>query len=476
MRKVFLEGLPTKERNGKQIINWKESIRYKVKFVYDDVEGEIEIVDYKLKEQLLFVKYKNNIYKINTSQLLKHNLNKVLKKITIDFKINLGTNFKDENRDLVIIDREYRDNPHNKGKHLKYYKYKCNKCSYEGWMVESNLIHGNRCPACCDSPQVVAQGINDIPTTAPWMIKYFQGGYEEAKLYNKCSMSKIYPICPDCGQVRDKPIRISDIHRNHSIGCICSDGISYSEKIMYSVLKQLNIGFMSQLTKVKFEWCKEYRYDFYFMFNNEHFIIETHGIQHYKYTGRGVSLQKEQENDRLKKQLAKENGIEHYIVIDCKESELKYIKNNILNSELSNIFDLNKINWLKCEEFALNNLVKIACEYKKNNPDLTTINIGEMMDLNCITIRKYLKRGTKLGWCNYDPKEENFKGSSKSGKKSGKAVEIFKDDILIGIAESTCELAKQSEKLFGVKLVQQSISKVCTGEFKQYKGFTFKYI
>ena len=42
MRKVFLDELP---RGGKCVnknsINWKESIGYKVKFVYDNIEGII---------------------------------------------------------------------------------------------------------------------------------------------------------------------------------------------------------------------------------------------------------------------------------------------------------------------------------------------------------------------------------------------------------------------------------------------------
>ena len=39
------------------------------------------------------------------------------------------------------------------------------------------------------------------------------------------------------------------------------------------------------------------------------------------------------------------------IVIDCKYSELNYIKRNILDSRLNEIFDLSIIDWLKCEEF-----------------------------------------------------------------------------------------------------------------------------
>ena len=50
-------------------------------------------------------------------------------------------------------------------------------------MSERQILNGKRC-ACC-SNSVVVEGINDIPTTAPWMVDYFPGGYEEAKRYTK---------------------------------------------------------------------------------------------------------------------------------------------------------------------------------------------------------------------------------------------------------------------------------------------------
>ena len=173
---------------------------------------------------------------------------------------------------------------------------------------------------------------------------------------------------------------------------------------------------------------------------------------------------------------AEENGIK-VIRIDCVESNLKYIKDNIYNSDLSKIFDLSKVNWLEVESFALSNLVKIACEHKKSNSESTTSDIGELMKLNRHTIRTYLIKGSKLGWCDYSAKEENFKRNSKISKINSKPVEIFKDNTSIAIFKSVAELERKSEELFGVKLISQSISYFCTTEQKiPHKGFTFKYI
>ena len=44
MRKVFLENLPRK-RTG-NFIDWKNCVGYKVHFIYDNIEGDLEIIDY----------------------------------------------------------------------------------------------------------------------------------------------------------------------------------------------------------------------------------------------------------------------------------------------------------------------------------------------------------------------------------------------------------------------------------------------
>ena len=160
------------------------------------------------------------------------------------------------------------------------------------------------------------------------MVKYFQGGYDEAKKYSRGSDKEIYPVCPDCGRVKDKPMKIDTLRKNKSIGCVCGDKISYPEKVMSHVLNIIEPNYISQLSSKDFEWCNKYRYDFYLPTYNS--IIEVHGEQHYRHTGFKRTVKEEQENDRLKKELALNNGIDNYIIIDCRKSEINYIKNNIL--------------------------------------------------------------------------------------------------------------------------------------------------
>jgi len=107
---------------------------------------------------------------------------------------------------------------------------------------------------------------------------------------------------------------------------------------------------------------------------------------------------------------AKKNGIK-VIRIDCRESDLEFIKGNILSSELYNLFDLSNINWLKCHAWACTSFVKIACELWRNRIK-NTLEIAGILKVNKTTVATYLKQGAELGWCDYDIKKESKKFSN----------------------------------------------------------------
>ena len=134
---IDLSELPRWESgSNKGKINWKESVRYRCKFKYDDIEGEIEIVDYDRPK--LIVQYLDyDLFKITTGHFRDCQFGKLLKKITNEFKVEIGQTFKDNKRDLIIIDREYKTI---KNIEYKYYRYYCNKCSNEDWILESSLL------------------------------------------------------------------------------------------------------------------------------------------------------------------------------------------------------------------------------------------------------------------------------------------------------------------------------------------------
>ena len=145
------------------------------------------------------------------------------------------------------------------------------------------------------------------------------------------------------------------------------------------------------------------------------------------------------------------------------------------------MFDLSNIDWDKCDIFGLKNKIKDVCNYWKehrevNKEDITTTDLSKIFKFCISTIIKYLKKGEKLGWCNYNSKEEMKKSALKAGKKNGKKLEVFKNNKSEGIFESVKQLERDSKKIFGVKLLRDEISKVARGLLKEYKGFSFKYI
>lgn len=459
----------TERNNGK--VNWGATVGMELSLLYEESVYKVKVIKYKNKR--IWVDYNGYIYEkgIDVKGFYKGQFGNVLKLRTNEFKYEVGKQFKDDKRDMIITDREYRKRKSKTGIiNEKWYKYTCNKCGWtEGWIEESVLKREVGC-SCC-SGHTVVPNINSIKAKAPWMIK-LGVGEEDAVKYTPKSNQKIKVICPYCG--KNKFISPNYIYRNKSICCSCSDKTSYPEKFMNSVLTQLGIDFETQLTKSTFKWCGDKRYDFYIPLLN--MIIETHGIQHYEESPRGRSLAKEQENDKLKKQLALNNGVNTYIELDCRCSDMDFIKNSILNSKLNGVFDLSNIDWNKCEEFALKNIAKEVCDYWKTKEEWeTTTDLETIFGLRREVIVRYLKRGNLLRWCTYNSDEERVKGRYKAIKIKNKQVEIFKDDISLGVFESIAELERQSEKLFGVKLGSGAISKTCKGTYTYYKGYTFKY-
>lgn len=479
IKNIFLENLP-RCRVGKfktdGEIDWKNSLGYIVYFIHDNIKGEIEIVDYTFKGQRLKIKYNNKYFDISTGNFVRCKFGKILNKKTSEFKIEIGTRFLDEKRDLIIIDREYRlkEKISKLGKRSvikeKWYKYCCNKDGNIDWMIESNLLAERGCSACFGTPVL---GINTIWDTDRWMCD-LGISEEDAKTHTHGSNDKIQVICPDCG--KKKNIIINNIYKRHTISCSCSDGKSYLSKYICNFLTQLDIDFE---TEVKYEWNKYKTFD-----NTEHqasidFVIE--------YKGRYIALEADGEFHRKDNKMSGQTKEEsEYIDSQRDNNCLKYlkektirisdegdIKQNIIDSNLDKLFDLSNVNWNKCGEFALSNLVKIACDIKKSNTELTATDISRSMGYSYGTVGRWLKEGQIHGWCEYD--------TTKIMKENGYKTSLLKNKPIICIEnkkifKSGTYCSNISLDIFGVKLNQSKISQVCLNKMKQTKGFTFKYI
>ena len=175
----------------------------------------------------------------------------------------------------------------------------------------------------------------------------------------------MYKCQCDCGGVKITKKESLISGETKSCGCLHSGkeseiaallterGIEYIREYHFPNLRSLSGGYL--------------RFDFYLP--EYHACIEFNGKQHYTQYGfkslGGKTLEEEQENDEYKKQLALKNNIDNYIILDCRKSKLEWIKENILNSELSDILNLDDIDWSKCEQKALENPIIISKDERK---------------------------------------------------------------------------------------------------------------
>lgn len=364
----------------------------------------------------------------------------------------------------------------NKPKNTYIYDYKCDVCGNEDSITKGHLDrakeNGTKVCNTCTSKKL-KRGINDIPTTAPWMIPYFQGGIDEASNYMKSSGKKIFFKCPFCGRIKDKQMTINKLYHKKKLPCICSDGKSFPEKFMYSCLEQLGLDFVTEYSP---DWIKPMRYDFYIPHKN--MIIEMDGgLGHGKKSfGKKEDVVRSKEVDEYKNKAAKENNIDIVRIISDKSSK-EYLRDQIINSRAFSDSEIEKINFSLAEEFATSNLIKTVCESYIDLNKTPTVELSKKFKMGRGTIIKYLTIGTKLGWCEYDSKKAMIENARKNGKLHCIPIEICQE--VTGITktyESATELAKCSEKDFGVKLVQATISrKIREGE-EFYKGFRIRKI
>lgn len=296
-------------------------------------------------------------------------------------------------------------------------QWMCKDC-YEPFSQKiSNRTKCQGCPSCGKkrSGDKVVKGVNDIHTTNEYLSKRL-ANYEDGFKYKQFSAKRVDFKCLDCGEII-KNKQICNI-ANRGLFCpICSDNISYPEKVMYNLLKVLNIDFVKELSKSTFKWVENKRYDYYIPSLN--CIVEVHGCQHYVKQKRGRTLEQERENDRTKRELALLNGISYYVELDCRESNINYIKESILNSELSKLLDISNVDWTDLGVQSEKSLKIKVCNLW--NDGLAVIEIANTMTLHKKVISKYLIQGKEMGLCDYTEEEARKRGDN-YGKREIRAV------------------------------------------------------
>lgn len=221
-------------------------------------------------------------------------------------------------------------------------------------------------------------------------MKYIDEDINKLKNIQIFSDKYINIKCPFCGFKRK--MTSHQLYGNKSIACPrCSDGKSYPEKYMISLLEQIGEDFQTEL-RIDIN-DKFVRYDFYLPKHN--LIIEVDGKQHYEKSNRLFCSK----NDKFKNQLATDMGYK-LVRIDCSYSKMDYIKTSIVNSKLNEMFDLSNINWNKCDADAMGSIFnKVVQEFNSVGYELNQI--SQRLHISRHTVRKCLSSATELGLCNF---------------------------------------------------------------------------
>ena len=291
------------------------------------------------------------------------------------------------------------------GSHKKVW-WQCSRGHEWEATICNRASKNSSCPFC--SSKKVLKGFNDIATTHPQYIKYFVNA-KDAHDYSFGSGKKVELRCPNCGHIKSMVIGVLAYR---SFPCpLCSDGYSFPEKLIASVLTKLNIEFTKQMSYDN----GEHKYDFYLQRYNA--ILEAHGLQHYGNGFKGLggrTLEEEQRNDRYKRELAISNGIpnENYHEVDCRYSTLEWCRPNIEKalSNYVNMSILTEEDWKQADIQAQKSLKIEVCKYWKDNKDtnsnLTPQQVADVFGIDNATVWRYLKWGDENGLCNYESGEE----------------------------------------------------------------------
>ena len=278
-------------------------------------------------------------------------------------------------------------------------------CGYEFEKKPKNIMpekeHLN-CPKCFGKLYSrVISGINDMATTNPELIPLLKNP-DDAYRYKTNTNKKIYFICPICG---NEIYKTGNEVSMHGLQCkYCSDGFSYAEKFMKSILNQLKVDYIHQYNP---DWAHPDRYDFYFKVNNKKYIVEMDGgLGHGNFTLNGKQDITGKQIDEKKDALAKLHNIK-VIRIDCNyidiENRYDYIKEHILISEVAQILNLSKINFSLCRVVAEKSMFISVCNLVKQGMR-SFVEIAKRLEISNSTVSRYLKIACESGYLNMDYK------------------------------------------------------------------------
>ena len=380
-----------------------------------------------------------------------------------DYTHEVGQKEENEFGKFIILER-YMKFPYNSSTHkVRMYKCQClTDPTHKVFELTNTAINDKKgCPQC--GRNRIRKG-NNLYNARPDLIPYLANP-EDAKKYAPNATAYILCKCPFC--LAEKQVSINNLY-GHGFSCSnCGDGFSYPNKFVNNFLDQVQVNHTPEKT---FKWSKNKEYDQYLSRFNT--IIENHGRQHYDEGAcfPGISLKEQKENDKLKKELALKNGIEHYVVLNCSVSTMERIKNSIMDSILPSMlgFHEDDVDWEKCHIVA--NGAIVADAWKLWNEGHGLIYISKELKIGLETTRGYINDGIKKGECQERSNQNGFGELYTKGQM--KPIYSRTDDIYFA-SRFDCE--KYYDKLFPSKTGSFMLYKFILAN-KTYKGKKFEYI
>ena len=201
-------------------------------------------------------------------------------------------------------------------------------------------------------------------------------------------------------------------------------------------------------------------------------IIENHGIQHMdeRVHFPGDSLERQEENDAIKQELAVNHGIKNYIILDCSLSTMETLKKSIMSSTLPTLlgFSEDSVDWEKCHIVANGTIVPEVWNLWDAGHGLAYI--SKKLNIGMETARDYISTGIKMNKCQKRPIHNNLCELYTNGQM--KPIYSRTDDVYFA-SRYDCE--KYYGDLFPEKTGTLLLYKFISAN-KTYKNIKFEYI
>ena len=274
---------------------------------------------------------------------------------------------------------------------------KHNKCGNSFEVAPSTIFKEKHdlCPYCkTNNGGKLIVGLNDIHTARPDLEKYLYD-LNDAFKYAYGSNKKIMWKCPDCGHEFERAI--SNVNMRGFSCELCGNKTSYGERFIMAMFDMLQVVYKPQFLP---DWGNGRRYDFLLHYNERDYIIEVDGGFHYVDNNMsGMTANEVRDIDNIKDKLAIDNGYS-IIRIDYNyehNDKYTYIVKSVMDSELSKLFDLSKIDFGEVDKIANKSLTVEIAGLWNNLKEKSIYELNKQTGMSVETLRTLLYRASDIG-------------------------------------------------------------------------------